>query len=420
MERVILHSDLNCFYTSVECLHHPEIRGKPVAVAGDPEQRHGIILTANYVAKGMGVKTGQAIWQAKQFCPDLVVLPPDYNQYLRFSREVRRIYMDYTDLVESFGIDEAWLDVSGSTGLFGNGERIANEIRRRIWEELGITASIGVSYNKIFAKLGSDYKKPNATTVISRENYREIVWPLPAKDLLYVGPATSKKLAGRGIQTIGQVANMNPQALGLWLGKWGKMLWQFANGYDNSLVTVLDSVIPVKSVGNSATTPRDLTSAKDVHMALYILSDSVAERLRDQKSRGRVVSISMRDTDLYTFSRQTTLRYPSCLTDEIAGTAFELFTKHYNWSTPIRSLGVSVSDLSSENAALQLDFYGNQLSREKKEKLERTVDWLRTRYGHACVQRGVTLTDPLFAQMNPKGDHIIHPTSYLKSGSHAG
>lgn len=209
MERVILHSDLNCFYASVELLYRPELRDKPVAVSGDAEQRHGIILTANRQAKSRGVKTGQAIWQARQACPNLVTLPPNYKKYIRFSHMARKIYLDYTDKVEPFGIDECWLDVSGSVGLFGSGEEIANIIRHRILNELGITASVGVSFNKVFAKLGSDYKKPDATTVISKENFRDIIWPLPAKDLLYVGSATARKLYDVGFLTIGQLADAN-------------------------------------------------------------------------------------------------------------------------------------------------------------------------------------------------------------------
>lgn len=417
MERVILHSDLNCFYAAVECLHHPELRDKAVAVCGDPEMRHGIVLTANYNAKRMGVKTGDAIWQAQEKCPNLVTVPPDFNQYLRFSKAAREIYNCYTDQVEPFGIDEAWLDVSQSVKLFGSGEKLANEIRERIRFEMGITASIGVSFNKVFAKLGSDYKKPDATTVITKKNFREVVWPLPAKDLLYVGPATSQKLSRYGIRTIGQLAEMDPKNLEYWFGKWGLMLWHFANGMDSSPVSLSGAPILIKSVGNSTTAPRDLTCDKDVRMAMYILCDSVAERLREQHFKGHTVSITIRDTDLYSFTRQGKTALPTCLTDEITHKAFSLFKRNYTWSKPVRSLGVNVSDLSWGYDPVQLDFYANTVRREKKEDLEKTVDGLRQRFGHSCILRGTALTDPLFASMNPKGDHIIHPTSFLKGGT---
>ena len=197
--RHILHCDMNCFYASVEMQRHPELRNKPLAVCGSQEERHGIVLTANYLAKPYGVKTGMAIWQARQRCPTLEILPPDMGEYIRFSRMAREIYEDYTDQIEPFGLDESWLDVTGSVGLFGDPMTIAREISDRIKFELGITASIGVSDNKITAKLGSDYKKPDAITRIERDNYKEIVYPLPVEDLLYVGPATSKKLRSIGL-----------------------------------------------------------------------------------------------------------------------------------------------------------------------------------------------------------------------------
>ncbi len=190
MERTILHSDLNAFYASVECFCNPKIRHLPVAVGGDAEARHGIVLAKNNLAKSFGIITGETIWNAKQKCNDLVVVPANFERYLKFSRLVREIYAEYTDQMEAFGIDESWLDVTGSLYLFGSGKRIADEIRHRVYMELGLTVSIGVSFNKIFAKLGSDIKKPNATTVITRDNYRAVVWGLPASDLLYVGRST--------------------------------------------------------------------------------------------------------------------------------------------------------------------------------------------------------------------------------------
>ena len=279
-ERVILHSDMNCFYASVEMLHHPEFAGMPLAVGGDPEARHGIVLTANYIAKQKGVKTGMALWQAKQVCPDITFLPPRMDLYLRFSRMAQEIYADYTDKREPYGIDESWLDVTDSATLKGDGFHIAQEISSRMKKELGITVSVGVSFNKIFAKLGSDYKKPDAITTMYEDEFQRKAWCLPVSDLLYVGNATNKKLYSMGIRTIGDLAKSDETLLVRKLGKMGSILWAFANGYDESPVKLENTSAPVKSVGNSTTTPRDMETDEDVRIVLYILAESVAARLR--------------------------------------------------------------------------------------------------------------------------------------------
>ena len=281
MKRTILHSDMNNCYASIELLHHPELRGKPLAVGGDPEARHGIVLAKDQLAKKAGVKTGMALWQAKQVCPDIVFVPPRMDLYLRFSRLAHEIYGDYTDRQEAFGIDESWLDVTESCSLKGSGEKIAEEISRRIKKELGITVSIGVSWNKIFAKLGSDYKKPDAITVINQENYKNIVWPLPVEDLLFVGRATKKKLNKLGIYTIGALAETDSDILKIHLGKVGMILSYFANGNDNTPVCHQDENAPIKSIGNSTTTPRDLTTETDVSIIVWLLAESVSARLRE-------------------------------------------------------------------------------------------------------------------------------------------
>lgn len=281
MNRTILHSDCNCFYASVELLHHPELRGKPVAVGGDPEARHGIVLTADYTAKRYGVKTGMALWQAKQVCPDITFLPPRMDLYLRFSRMAQEIYADYTDKREPYGIDESWLDVTDSATLKGDGFHIAQEISSRMKKELGITVSVGVSFNKIFAKLGSDYKKPDAITTMYEDEFQRKAWCLPVSDLLYVGNATNKKLYSMGIRTIGDLAKSDETLLVRKLGKMGSILWDFANGYDESPVKLENTSAPVKSVGNSTTTPRDMETDEEVKIVLYILAESVAARLRE-------------------------------------------------------------------------------------------------------------------------------------------
>lgn len=299
MNRTILHSDCNCFYASVELLHDPELRGKPVAVGGDPEARHGIVLTADYTAKRYGVKTGMALWQAKQVCPDITFLPPRMDLYLRFSRMAQEIYADYTDKREPYGIDESWLDVTDSATLKGDGFHIAQEISSRMKKELGITVSVGVSFNKIFAKLGSDYKKPDAITTMYEDEFQRKAWCLPVSDLLYVGNATNKKLYSMGIRTIGDLAKSDETLLVRKLGKMGSILWAFANGYDESPVKLENTSAPVKSVGNSTTTPRDMETDEDVKIVLYILAESVAARLRENGFRCRTVEISVRDKELF-------------------------------------------------------------------------------------------------------------------------
>lgn len=413
MERIILHSDLNSFYASVECMKNPEIRDKPVAVGGSVEQRHGIILTKNLIAKAYGVKTGEAIWQARQKCPDLIVLPPDYKTYLYFSSEARRIYSYYTDFIESFGIDECWLDVTESCKLFGNGEHIANEIRRRMKEELGITCSVGVSYNKIFAKLGSDMKKPDATTVITRDNFKQKVWPLPVSELLYVGRATAKKLINIGIYTIGDLANLNLSFLKKLLGKWGETLWIFANGLDNVPVMKTDQHSIVKGIGNSMTTPRDLVNNEDVKLLLYVLSESVSERLRKHNFKGRTIQLHIRDNGLNSIDRQSKLNISSCITKDIANKAFEIFLNNWKWERPIRSIGVRVTDLVTADTYVQLSLFYDEKQKLKEEQLEYSIDEIRRRFGHYSVQRALALKDKAL-NANPIEENVIFPVSYFK------
>ena len=413
MERIILHSDCNSFYASVECLHHPEIREKPVAVGGDIEQRHGIILAKNQLAKQFHVSTGEAIWRAKQKCPELIVLPPNFPLYLRFSRLARDIYLDYSNRVEPFGLDEAWLDITSSENQKDKGERTAHEIRKRIREELGITVSIGVSYNKIFAKLGSDYRKPDAVTMITKENYRQIAWPLPVSDLLYVGPATKRKLNGFGVHTIGELAQTPVEILRSKFGKIGDVLWCFSNGLDSSPVADFQNQPVVKSIGNSTTAPRDLERDEDVKMILYVLADSVARRLREQGLKGRTIHISVRDNSLFSFTRQKTLGFYTNLTEEIAGEALSLFREHYQWKRPVRSIGISVSDLEAGTICSQTSLFCDEVKREKMERLDNTVDRLKARFGTFAVQPAVLLKDRKLSGFDPKNDHIIHPVGYF-------
>ncbi len=415
-ERVILHSDLNNFYASVECLHRPEIRTKPVAVCGDPAARHGIVLAKNYLAKATGIQTGEVIWQARQKCPGLIVLPPNYPLYLRFGRLAREIYAGYTDQVEPFGLDEAWLDVEGSGHIFGDGTRIADEIRERIKSEMGITASVGVSYNKIFAKLGSDLKKPDATTVITRDNFKQVVWPLPASDLLYVGRATQRKLARYGISTIGDIAGTDPEFLHSRLGKCGEMLWSFANGHDNSPVVRMGKESLIKSVGNSITTPRDLETDEDVQMIFYVLSESVAARLREHGFKCRTAHIHIRDKNLFSFGVQGKFTQPTNLSADLAEKAMALFRVNYTWANPVRSVGVRGCDLIAADTNEQLSLFEDEARRMKQERVETAVDVLRRRFGHFSVQRAILLKDHDLGAINPKEEHVIHPVAFFKEG----
>ena len=413
MGRTILHSDVNCFYASVEHLHHPELEGKPIAVGGDPESRHGIILTADYIAKRHGVKTGMALWQAKQVCPELTFISPRMDLYLRFSGMAHEIYGDYTDLQEPYGIDESWLDVSASASVKGDGEKIAKEISNRMKKELGITVSIGISYNKIFAKLGSDYKKPDAITTMYENEFQTKAWDLPVSDLLYVGRSTHQKLARFGIKSIGDLAKTDEKMLNLQLGKMGSILWAFANGYDDSPVKIENTHAPIKSVGNSTTTPRDLLTDEDVKIVLYMLSESVASRLRKNGFRCRVVEISIRDNELYSFTRQHKIMNATNITGEIAEEAYRIFKENYTWRKPIRSIGVRGADLVTDDYWEQIDMFCSMEKREKLMKIDGAMDELRRRFGYFCVQRGIMYQDKILSTLDAESTHTVHPHGYF-------
>ena len=412
MERVILHCDANAFYASVECLYTPSIRHRPVAVCGSVEERHGIVLTKNQIAKQFGVQTGEAIWQARQKCPDLICVPPDYGLYIRFSKCMRRIYEEYSDRVESFGLDEAWIDLSSPGLTVRGGERIADEIRVRVKRELGITVSVGVSFNKIFAKLGSDMKKPDAVTVIPADSFREKVWPLPVGDLLFVGPATRRKLADMNVRTIGDLARFDAECLRGRLGKPGLVLKAYAAGLDRSPVMPADARMAIQSVGNSATPPHDLQTPADARCLCYLLAESVAARLRQEGLRARCVSLSVRSAELVTRSCQQTLPRATNLTGEIAQAAVQLFDGRFAGGFPYRSAGLSCSVLTPDDAPVQLDFLGDEARRIKTERLESAIDGLRRRFGHQIVRRAVVLADGQYAQLNPREEHTVHPVPF--------
>lgn len=413
--RTILHSDLNNFYASVECLRNPEIRNFPVVVVGSKADRHGIVLAKNMIAKKLGVKTGDVYWEAKQKCgKTLVEVQADFSTYINVSREVRKIYEDYADRIEAYGIDECWLDVSSSLKLFGSGREIAETIRERIKKEIGLTVSIGVSWNKIFAKLGSDMKKPDAVTEITPDNYRQKVWTLPVEDLLYVGKATQQKLNRIGIKTIGDLAQAEERTLVNLLGKWGCYLRTFANGKDDSPVTKIGEEEAIKSIGNSLTVYRDLVDDNDVEPVIYLLADSISARMREiGLSKARTVHVYARANNLIGYQKQGKLVQPSGTMQDVAKIAFKLFKEVYPWENPVRSLGISVSDFVFGNE--QLDLFGDLGKDEKQKRLDTTIDKLRAKYGNNIIQAAIVYKDPKLKDLDIKGEHTIHPYSFFKS-----
>ncbi len=394
MERIILHSDLNNFFASVEAVKNPTLRGKCFAVAGDPEKRHGIILAKSNEAKKLGIYTGETIWQARQKCPDLILVPPDMKAYHHYSAKVHQIYRRFTDIIEPFGIDEAWLDVTGSTRLFGCGPKIAHEIRECIREELGMTVSIGVSYNKIFAKLGSDLKKPDATTVISKENFKKIVHPLPVSDLLFVGRSTREKLHQNGIYTIGQLADTDPEFLKRLFGKMGLMLHQYAIGAD-SANQILAELPQVQSISNSVTPAKDLCTIEEIWTQMLMLAEHVASRLREKKLSGTLITLYVRDHQFRSTNRQRPLPLATNNAMEIAQTALLLFREHCDLASPVRCLGLGVSKLQSDSGDLQLTLWDLENHRLRDQSLDHAVDHLRDRYGFNCVVRAGCLYQQL-------------------------
>ncbi len=390
MDRVIFHCDLNSFFASVELLEHPELRHLPVAVCGDPASRHGIILAKNEPAKRFGVQTAETIWQARKKCPDLVLLPSHRERYTDYSRRVGEIYEQYTDLVEPFGIDESWLDVTGTLHLFGgDARRLADRIRERVRTELGLTISVGVSFNKVFAKLGSDYKKPDATTVILREDVEHMVWPLPVTDLLFAGRAAARELEKYGVRTIGDLARFDREALGRLLGRHGYQLHDYANGLEHSPVRPAGLYTPPKSVGNGLTFPHNLVGEEQVRSGVVLLADSVAERLRRHGLKCTCVQVSLRSPEFHDISRQQRLTYPCFVAGQLVEAAMDLIRANWNLSAPIRAITVTAMNLiPADQAVGQLDLFSNGAQdrrRERQEQLGKTMDKIRDRFGRHAI-----------------------------------
>ena len=372
---------MNNFYASVECMLDPALKKYPIAVCGSVEERHGIVLAKNYAAKAFGIKTGDAVWQAKQKCRNLVVVPPHFEEYIKYSKLARNVYQRYTDQVEPYGMDECWLDISGTDYTFGSPEKVANGIRETIKFELGLTISVGVSFNKIFAKLGSDLKKPDAITVITKQNFKENIWPLAASELLYVGSATTKKLASYGIKTIGDLAATEPSTLKYMFGINGLKLWRYANGTDESRVMQKDFVSPVKSIGHGITCTTDLNNEEEVFHVLLELSQDVGHRLRVHELSATGVQISVRDNSLYSTQYQCKLPFKTQLPSEIAAAGFQLFKERYVWTEKVRAITVRAIDLIPQTTEEQLSLMVDYERRDRRVRLEDAIEDLRRRFG---------------------------------------
>lgn len=410
MARNILHCDMNNFYASVECMLDPSLKKYPVAVCGSVEERHGIVLAKNYKAKAFNVQTGDAVWQAKEKCKDLVIVPPHYEEYIKYSKLARNVYERYTDQVEPYGMDECWLDITGTEALFGSPEKVANEIRETMKFELGLTISVGVSFNKIFAKLGSDMKKPDAVTVIAKETFREKIWGLPAADLLGVGRATQRVLNNYGIRTIGELANTNPDFLRSQLGKNGVALWNYANGNDLSLVAKKDFVSPVKSVGHGITTVKDLETSEQVWLVFLELTQDIGHKLRVHGLSAEGVAIHIRDNTLYTKQWQTKIELPTQSPMIIAKRAFQLFEERYIWRNPIRSITIQAINLVPQDTPRQIGLFMDMEKIEKLEKLEKCIETIRERFGKDSIRNGA-LYQNLY--IPPEKAEITMPTGMV-------
>ncbi len=428
MERIVIHSDLNNFYASVERLLHPELAGKPIAVCGNKEERKGIVLAKSEEAKRCGVKTGDTVWQAQKKCAGLITVPPHFDKYMEYSRKVRAIYARYTDLIESYGIDECWLDVTHSTLIFpkfepkfteAEGEKhfsdeylrfLGDVIRETVKGELGVTVSCGVSFNKVFAKLGSDLKKPDGTSVISFLNYKKVISGLPVGDLLYVGRATAEKLKSMGITTIGRLAAADDGQIKSAFGKVGETLLTYARGGDDEPVKHMDYKREYKSIGNSSTYPEDVESLNKIERLLYVLAESVAARLRESgQGLANTVHLWVRDSNLNSISVQKKVRH-TALCSEIAAHAFDLFKENVKPPFKVRALGVTVSGF--DNGMSQMTFDESFGDYQKREKAERTVDEIRKKHGYDKLQRGILANDPVQMHNDVKNSHVIKPANF--------
>ena len=407
--RTILHSDLNNFFASVEESKNPELKGKPIIVVGSKEDRHGIVLAKNTLAKSYGIKTAETIWQAKKKCPNVIEVKSSYGDYTRTSKMVREIYERFTDKIEPYGIDECWLDVTDTQKLFGGGEKIAETIRETVKKELGLTVSVGVSFNKVFAKLASDMKKPDAVTIIGKEDFKEKIWKLPVEDLLYVGRATKNKLNSRGIITIGDLAKTPESTLTKWLGKWGGYLYSYANGLDESPVIPIDQTEDVKSIGNSMTHYKDLNSVDEVRMLILALAESVSSRLRGSGlGKATTVKLGIIDSNLKRYGKQCKTTYPTASGLEFAKACYKMFDELYDWKCPVRGVGVTVCDFT--HGVSQMTMFEEVKDEDRQDRLGNAVEGIRKKYGNGMVFRASIMQDERLS-----ANDIVNKTSEHKS-----
>ena len=405
MKRIIFHIDQNCYFASVEMISRPELKDVPMAVAGDAKVRHGIILAKNEPAKKYGIKTAEAIWQAQAKCPDLVLVDAHHEKYEFYSKKLRGMYSEYTDMVEPFGLDECWLDMTGIVSDYEEAEEIALEIRNRVKEEFKLTCSVGISFNKVFAKLGSDYKKPDATTVFSDTNWKEKIWPLPVSDLLFVGKHTADKLSKINVKTIGDLAAADGGFISRYLGKAGVVLWEYANGMDNAPVAESGYKRIPKSVGNSTTTAEDMTSDREIERTLHMLSESVAGRLRKHGLKGTVVQITVRDRDLGIYEKQGILYRATDDAKDIYKAANDLFKGSYDWNKGVRSIGVRCTKLVRSDSGEQLSLFTEAQRSERDDRLNKAIDDLNRRYGTSVIKSAVEAES---ASKENKADKIVN------------
>ena len=404
-ERVILYSDLNNFFASVEIALNPALAGKPLIVCGDPKERHGIVLAKNEEAKKYGIKTAETVYSALKKCPNLQMVGSHFHEYKRYSRRVVEVYERYTDVIEECSIDECALDMTESLTLFGDGKTIAEKIRKEVKEEIGVTVSIGVSFNKVFAKLASELKKPDAVTEITRENYKQIVWKLPVTELLFVGKSTAETLRNIGVYTIGQLADTDEQLVSRILGKHGRQLRVYARGEDKEPVKSARDKEDLKTIGNSTTLPKDIVDREEIKRWFYALSESVAARLRAADvGRASTVHIVIRNEKMQDVTRQMKVP-PTALCGDIAKYAYKLFCEHYPVGGKVRMLGVTVSgfDYHVEQMSLDSILSGEGAAYEKKERAESAIAKLREKYGYSTVQRGIVLEDEKLNGLDIRG-----------------
>ena len=413
MKRIIFHIDQNCYFASVEMISRPELRNVPMAVAGDAKVRHGIILAKNEPAKKYGIKTAEAIWQAQAKCPDLVLVDAHHEKYEFYSKKLREMYSEYTDKVEPFGLDECWLDLTGIVLDYDEAEEVALEIRNRVKEEFKLTCSVGISFNKVFAKLGSDYKKPDATTVFTDRNWQEKIWPLPVSDLLFVGKHTADKLAKINVKTIGDLAKTDVEFINRYLGKNGVGLWEYANGLDDSPVAESGYKRIPKSVGNSTTTAEDMTSDRQIERTLHMLSESVASRLRRHGLKGTVVQITVRDRDLGIYEKQGILYRATDDAKDIYQAARDLFKNSYDWNKGVRSIGVRCTKLVRSDSGEQLSLFAEAQKSERDERLNKAIDDINRRYGTGVIRSAAEAES---ASKENKADNIVKDPFHPEDG----